>query len=187
MSQRLLSFLVLAISFTMQSRADENRRAGADFTNATELKTGVEMFNAQVNRISEIGKEQSPLTVDEVVAAIRAWDLKAFPIAPELLTIFRNIAEKKTLPPGSSLDFTSGWQPNNEFEYTVWWITISVSAPNPEKENSKVGYSFLIRDRKLSSRVARNSLDGPERKLSGVELQRYIAETITTNLTLSQP
>lgn len=176
MIKRTALLFAVAASCCYATANDTDRRAGVVFDEPTALNHAVAQFNAQVNRVSEIGRTQPPLTVDEIVAAIRAWDTKQNPIQPELHAIFEMITETRTLPPGSEIDVTTGWNPGRGYRYTVWWVNLNVSAPNPDKEDSRVGYAYRIRDRKLSSRPSGEPINRHSQQLSDAERQRYIAK-----------
>lgn len=160
--------------------ADESHRTGVRFDSETTLEAGVERFNAQVRRLSErrpgeIALDQPPLTADEVVASIRSWDTKRNPVDPLLLAVFQKIAKSRKLPAGSELDFTTKWTPNSTVEFTVWWVNLNVSAPNPEKEGSRVGYAFRVRDRRISSRLILDADVAESLSPLGSARQKYIA------------
>ena len=171
-----VSPLLVVLFLPAFANADNSRLAGAEFTETTSLSDAVERFNAQVNRISKIGRAQPPLTVDEIVASIRAWDRKRNPIEPGLLAVFDRIAESKSLPADSALMFTSGWVPNQEYEFTVWWVDIYLYYPRPDRDDSKFVYIHRIRDRTISSRPRQGGIPDDSNSLTSPERERLAAK-----------
>jgi len=89
-----------------------------------------------------IGSREPELTVDEVIAAIRAWNRERNPIDDESLMIYERIADTGVLPDEAKFEFTERWHVGKG-RFVVWWIDLSIKiAPNR-------GYAFRIRDRKL--------------------------------------
>lgn len=109
------------------------------------LSRAVKDFNEKAKK-DTIGKDQSALTEDEVVAAIRGWIRTRHPASDAVYGAYQKIAATGVLPPGAGLSFTTGWQGFNGFDFEVWWIDLQV--PNERG----LGYVFRIRDRKISSR-----------------------------------
>lgn len=173
-------FFALLVAWCVCATADDaERRAGVDFMKQTTLGDAVKQFNAQVNRTSDLGREQPPLTVDELVAAIRAWDTEKNPIVPELHAVFHSIAETGKLPSGSHLDYSTGWDPGRGYQFTVWRVNLSISAPHPTKADSRIGYTFRVRDRIISSRQSEEPIANPDLdKMTDRDRQRYIAKHI---------
>ena len=117
-----------------------------DAESTTPLKAAVETFNQEA-AADEIGKTQPPLTEDEVVAAIRGWIPEHTPgVRDDQYARFQEIAESRKLPEGSELTFCPGWTGYRGFQFTVWWIDLTI------KTGKKSGYTFRIRDQKISSR-----------------------------------
>jgi hypothetical protein len=125
------------------------------FAAETPLAAAVERFNAQA-KLDPIGKDQPPLTVDETVAAIRGWVRKHHSVTDEYYQAFQKIADTATLPAGSRLDFTTGWKNYNGYDFVVWWVDLTLSPPSPggSEPATAAGYTYRIRDRKLSCRPA---------------------------------
>src|SRR4051794_11582765 len=74
----------------------------------TSLADAVKAFNAEA-ATDPIGKDQSPLTEDEVIASIRGWIRKEHPISDEDYKVFQEIAEKRQFPEGAYLRRFTGW------------------------------------------------------------------------------
>ena len=102
----------------------------------TPLQEAVEELN-QLARLHKVGKEQSPVTVNEVVAAIQRKLNSGTKRAESRL---REIIKAKSLSAGESLRLTSGLSDQTHF-FQVWWVDLAV-------DNGGV----RIRDRTLSVR-----------------------------------
>lgn len=116
------------------------------------LKDAVAEFNKRAGQ-SAIGAEQPPLTEDEVVAAIRNWDLEHYKIDKEMHAIFTAIAAKKMMPKTATLDFISQFN-TERFHFDVWQIALEI-------RDGEKGYRYPIRQHMLKSRT----LDGSDDKL----------------------
>ncbi len=120
--------------------------AGQDDAAATTLSAAVAKFNQQT-RTHPVGKSQLPLTEDEVIAAIRGWIQEHTPgVTDKIYNAFQEIAESLKLPDGAEFTFCAGWTGYRGYRFDVWWIDLSI----PTGENE--GFSFRIRDQKISSR-----------------------------------
>jgi hypothetical protein len=126
-------------------------------TNSNSLELAVERFNAEA-RTHHVGKSQLPLTKAEVIAAIRGWVPQTTPgVTDEVYNQFQDIAESRVLPEGARLSHCSAWTGYRGFRFTVWWIDLSTK-----------GYTFRIRDQKISSRKL--TADELARKAKGARL-----------------
>ena len=76
------------------------------------LADAIKAFNEKAAE-HPIGKEQPPLTEEEAIAAIRAWEhaKSKWPMSDEQYKVFKNIAESRTLPPNASFYWETGYQP----------------------------------------------------------------------------
>lgn len=117
-----------------------------DTAETTSLAMAVMEFNAKTRNHS-IGKSQLPLTDDEVVAAIRGWIPKQTPgVTDEIYKQIQEVAESRELPKNTSLSFCSGWTGYRGYAFKVWWVDLTIM------NSDKTGYTFRIRDQKISSR-----------------------------------
>jgi hypothetical protein len=112
------------------------------------LADAVQGFNARA-KSNPIGKDEPPLTEDEVVAAIRGWIREQSPATDQVYSIYQAIADQRRLPTAAALDFCTSWTGHNAHHFDVWWIDLSIRTP--ETPNS-LGYNLRIRDRKLRCR-----------------------------------
>ena len=105
----------------------------------TPLAAAIAKFNAQA-AADPIGKDQQPLTEDEVIAAILLSDKSAFPEAsPELYERFRKIADTRELPADAQFESLNGIDPGGDFVYDVWHVRIMF----PKEQGGT--YSFTVR------------------------------------------
>jgi hypothetical protein len=117
----------------------------------------VKAFN-RVARTDKIGKSQPPLTVDEVIAAIRLIDIKKFYMAEECRDEFNLIANEKSIESIDKFQFTHGWGPlkiDGELsQFKVWWIDLRIERDSIKDRFGRTpAYSNLrIRDRTISTR-----------------------------------
>lgn len=135
----------------------ENRPDGLLADSA--LAKAVAAFNAKAAK-NRIGKFQTPLTVQEVVASIRGWSRDRMPVDDETYAVFQEIADTGQMLSDAELTFTTGWRGFNGFHFDVWWVDLSV------RKGGKFGfgYTYRLRDRKLSSRkLNQRELDELER------------------------
>lgn len=131
-----LAAIVTASAFAVQSNT----------TDPLSLKAAVEDFN-QKTHTHPIGKSQPPLTEEEVIAAIRGWIPENTPgVNDDIFGKFQEIAESRVLPMGADLSFCPGWTGYRGYSFEVWWIDLSI------KTGENAGFTFRIRDQKISSR-----------------------------------
>ena len=119
------------------------RNFGSDNRADVLLTNAVTKFNEEA-REHPVGKEQPPLTADEVIASIRAWDKRKQP-SEEILAVFRAIADTSRLPPHAKIYSRDTWS-DSKYVYTVWCVDLHI------KTGENRGYGFRIRDQKISSR-----------------------------------
>jgi hypothetical protein len=112
---------------------------------ARSLAEAVKSFNEQAKTEIFVGRNQPPLTEEEVVAAIRGWIRKQAPVDNDTYAIYEKIASTKMLPARATITFTTRWEGYNGYNFDVWWIDLSVMT------GETTGYGFRIRDRKIDS------------------------------------
>ena len=127
----------IATAASMASWADERSAP-----KAMKLDSAIAAFNKTASK-SERGAAQPPLTEDEVVAAIRAWDEEQFKIGKPLKAVYESIANDRILPEGSQIEALSQYDMNG-YHFTAWDIILEVRSGDE-------GYRFPIRRRVLSS------------------------------------
>jgi hypothetical protein len=109
------------------------------------LADAITAFNRHASEI-EIGKEQPALTLEEVIAAIRFYRPDpSKPLAADVLTAFKNIAETRELPPGASIWEMTRYEPEGRFSYEVWWVRLYV------KDSKGDAHALPIRERMIRS------------------------------------
>jgi len=95
----------------------------------TSLAEAVRVFNARAAN-NPVGKDQPPLTQDEVIAAIR-WALlhpNKLPVSDKTLQAVKKITDSRELPQGFELEVLTGFQPNNQMEVTKWSVRLRIPA-----------------------------------------------------------
>ncbi len=163
---------VLAILAGVAASWAAERPAGG----STPLADAVKAFNEKAAE-DPIGKDQPPLTVDEVVAAIRAWNRLEVPEFPDqVCDAFTQIAQTRSLPPGAAFESLNGWFPGGDYHFDVWWVRVVVTNRDGR------GFSFVIRERMIRSRTVDEELQrvsrlvrerGPERFPGSYRLDEY--------------
>jgi hypothetical protein len=99
------------------------------------LEDAVDQFNIDAS-LDDIGALEPPLTVKEVLAAIRA-DLPT----PNARTVFTRIVKTQQIPTTASLNFTTGYDSGSGSPHKVWWINLNVMT------GKNTGYTLRVRDR----------------------------------------
>ncbi len=119
----------------------------------TSLAGAIKSLNTKASS-DLIGKDETPITEQEVVAAIRAAERpKDSAVADQLFDAFKKIAETKQLPPGAELEAVGGiYDPGTAFIYDVWWVRLRV----PTETGGT--YAFVIRERFIRSRTLQEEL-----------------------------
>ncbi len=82
-------------------------------------------FNARAQR-DAIGRTQPPLTVPEVMAALRAMDPSSKEMPPQEFETFQRIAQTGVIPTGSFIRFISKRVALNGYDIDVWWINLQI-------------------------------------------------------------
>jgi len=133
--------LFVVVSFGTVCWAQESRPKGSGTVRVTEKSSLAEV----VARLNDdiighpIGKNQTPITVDEIVAVIRRHLGSKIP--KNKRNEFLAVATTEMLNSGDWLKYsTESW--TDEFHFTVWSIELTVG-----------GYKIRIRDRAISSRA----------------------------------
>jgi hypothetical protein len=118
------------------------------------LADAVKACNERASR-DPIGLAEPPLTEDEVLASLRAIMRSQHPrMTDDVHNALQKVALTRMLPAKAKRDFTNEWLGYNGYSFTVWWIDLSIMT------GDKTGYSYRLRDRKISSRP----LTGAERQ-----------------------
>jgi hypothetical protein len=117
-------------------------------TDALPLAEAISSFNAKATQ-DPIGKEQPPLTEDEVIAAIRWWesDRKESPVSDGEFRAFLNIAETRRLPAGWTFEVLTHFEPDDRLLIEAWSVRIVMPRINGGT------YEFRVRERMVRSRL----------------------------------
>ncbi len=104
---------------------------------AVPLAEAVAAFNRS-DSMNQPGENEPPLTVDEVVAAIRTWDRRRHPVDDEVYELIKEIAESRTMPPNA-------WFRSIRRIGMLDLHTVDLGMTLADKS----GFVFRIRDRKI--------------------------------------
>ena len=121
------------------------------------LDEAVEAFNARAKGTEGIGRDQNPLTVDEVIAAIRYTERpKEADVSDAVFHAFTQIAETRKLPDDARFEVLTSIDPGGDYIFHGWWVRIML-----RKENGGT-YSFPIRSRLVRSLTLEEALERAE-------------------------
>ncbi|MHC4172712.1 MAG: hypothetical protein ACYST5_07200 [Planctomycetota bacterium] len=170
-----VSLIVVSILYASESNATGLKRdASSEQLNQKPLSRAVEEFNQKATK-NHVGKTQPPLTEDEVVACIRAWNRRAYPVTDEVFAQYQQIADTKTLPKGVSLDFHTELI-SEPYHFDVWWIDLELKV-SENADGIIEKYSFRLRDRKLRCRpLTDEELKRIDRSLIPEEIRRILEQ-----------
>jgi thiol-disulfide isomerase/thioredoxin len=160
-----LGAIILGIAYCDVGNAQES----------TALKEAVAAVNKKaVERLTHdsrvkqqnLSKDQlpEPLTVEEVVAALRCWEPERT-IDPKVVSciffIFQKIVETEVLPPRSELGYQLQWFPwdeherkDDKYDYLAWRFQLDVYT------SETTGYGLVIRRQILARRIAMRPTPG---------------------------
>lgn len=140
--QRFLFLLTFAALLWPGSPAEAQRTTGA----AVSLAQAIADFNAKAQQ-SETGRQQSPLTMEEVIAAVGLRGRREEPSAPERQwQQFKQVAETRMLPPAAEFEVLTGIDPGGAYIYEVWYVRLML------RKDDGGTYSFTIRERAIRAR-----------------------------------
>jgi len=113
----------------------------------TSLAVAIADFNEKQQQ-DPIGKDQPPLTEDEVLATILRAKLNRdqFEVADEQFASYQEIAETRRLPAGAEFEVLTGFQTDAFTLFRAWSVRIVL--PKPDGGS----YGFPIRDRWIKVR-----------------------------------
>lgn len=130
----------------------------------TGLTDAISAFN--MTALSDpIGETQTPLTVNEVVAEIRAWNRPDAQTSEIQLAAFKSIAETQKLPKNASFESLNGYDGGGDYVFDMWSIRIVFEGPNGST------YAFPIRRRMVASRTLSEELERVEAKVAALDPQ----------------
>ena len=128
---------------------DGEHTAAAPAPGVVSLAEAVRVFNARAAENS-IGKSQSPLTEDEVIAAIR-WsllDTKKLPVSDKTLQSLKSIPDFRELPSGFDVEVMTCFQPDSQTAFTKWSVRLRIPA-EPRSTTD-----IVIRDQMIAARFS---------------------------------
>lgn len=110
------------------------------------LQRAVDIFNQDAQR-DVTGRTQPPLTADEVVAAIRAWDVKQQPMKKKFFQLYQRVAKSGVMPTGAYIFFTKGYVDFNGYDIEFWEIYMLVGLDEYPLSPSNPTFDHTIRGR----------------------------------------
>ncbi|MDB5339190.1 MAG: hypothetical protein JWN70_4809, partial [Planctomycetaceae bacterium] len=111
----------------------------------------VEDFNSRAAQ-DDVGKAQAPLTIDEVVTAIRSAGRHQLPLIEYQRRLIHAVAETQQLPAYSGLRFTTTWFAPSGYRCEVWWVDLVLgSQAQDHDERLAAACSLRVRDHRLRS------------------------------------
>jgi hypothetical protein len=137
-----------------QQKADsvEAELARVGYPTKVSLAEAVHDFNRRAEKDS-IGRTQPPLTLEEVTAAIRAWNREDDPIAKSAYDVFQTVARTAIVPKGCYIRYIPGLIGRNGYDFDIWWIDLQVELDKYPTDMADVPmYARRIRTTYISSR-----------------------------------
>ena len=121
------------------------------FERPISLSEAVEDFNSRAAR-DDVGKVQAPLTIDEVVTAIRSAGRHQLPLIEYQRRLMHAVAETQQLPAYAGLRFTTTWFAPSGYRCEVWWVDLVLSSQAQDQDQDErlaAACSLRIRDHRL--------------------------------------
>lgn len=120
------------------------------------LQAAIRAFNTSSRRTID-GQRQPPLTMSEVLAAIRGWQSRRddAPVVNRDFDAFQRIAETGMLPADTKFEVLHSFAPGDGRVYFIY----SVRILTPQSDKPGWTYAYTIRERYLSSRPRTDSED----------------------------
>jgi hypothetical protein len=135
------AILPIALPRAVGAPAEEK----AENESPVSLVDAVKAFNSSAAR-NVVGSAEPLLTEDEVIAAVRGIVRSQYPrMTDDVYNALQKIVVTGMLPANATLTFITGWRYEGYF-FKVWWVDLSVMT------GEKTGYTYRLRDRKISSR-----------------------------------
>ena len=134
----------------------------------TQLSEAITSFNKE-SRSDSIGASQTPITVEEVVAAILLWERPASaPVSDELLASFKKIASFRILPDNASFESLTGYDRGGTHVFDVWSVRIRMERADGSS------YAFVIRERAVGARTLKEELGRLNALIEEKEVERWV-------------
>ena len=143
------------------------------------LAETIKAFNAKA-AVDAIGKDQPPLTEDEVVAAIRARERPRDPELSDMIyRTLQQIAESRQFPANAEFESLNG-RSDGDYFFDLWSVRINV-----DRTPAAGVYTLVIRDQVIRSRTLDEELErvstlllkrGPQRFPGEYRLDEYYQE-----------
>ena len=147
-------YVIRSTPFFAPSNLDQGEPKAASLDpKSISLLTAIEEFNQAHHTIA--GEKQPPLTEGEVVAALRDWKSRRreLAISDAEFVVFQEIAERRQLPPGATLEVLETFQPDDKSTFDIWSIRIKI----PKADPAQGTVALIIRERFIRSTVGNGS------------------------------
>jgi RNA polymerase sigma factor (sigma-70 family) len=126
---------------------------GSDSRALSPLAKAIEAFNAEATR-DEFGRDQPPLTEDEVIAAVRIWKPEhGMALSKELQSTLDAISESRRWPEGVELASFTHRDNGKGFLFFGWCVRIQIRNPRAGRVQT-----ILVRDRLIRSETYEEAL-----------------------------
>jgi hypothetical protein len=152
---------IVAFSLTLMCQTGAGQPSPKE---SPQLADAIKAFNEKA-ATDPIGKDQPPITEEEVMAAIRHSQRPEVdpPVTAELFAAFKQIATTHALPPNAEFEKLTGYDPGGAYVFDVWSVRIRMSRPDGSS------YAFGIREQMIRSRTLEAELVIAERKLRDIQ------------------
>lgn len=135
---------ILPVAVPSQAGAPSDAKVTAD-ESPVSLADAVKEFNNRAGR-DAVGSAEPVLTEDEVIAALRGIIRSQHPqMTDDIYDALQKVVTTGMMPAKASLTFTTGWGYKGH-KFRVWWVDLSIMT------GENTGYTYRLRDRKISSR-----------------------------------
>lgn len=130
------------------------------------LAAGLQNVNSAAKRTID-GQRQSPVTEQEVMAAIRAWQTRRneAPVVNKDFAAFQRIAETGFLPADAEFEVLRSFQPGDDRVYFIDSVRIRM----PQSNRDGWTFAYTIRERFISSRPVTDADRRQYRELIRIE------------------
>ena len=148
-------YLSKSVSVASEAPEAEMKKSPEEFGYFKEMKVEEAVAEFNLRALSNrIGKTQPPLSAEEVLTAIRSWEIGEEPIDRNVFGEFQKISKSGLFPKGAYIDFFSGYNARNGHDIEAWIIFIKVRLNQnyDMEQDERPLYSHKIRMKFISSK-----------------------------------
>ncbi len=146
-----LVFIFGLLQVSCQTDSEESLRIHG-YQKEVPVTIAVKEFNQRA-QMDSVGKNQKPLNEEELLAAIRGWNLGSDSIDPAVFLTFKKIADTGLMPIGSYIRFISGLIALDGYDIDVWFVELRVGLNRYPADLAEMPiYLRRIRTEYISSR-----------------------------------